>query len=206
MMILGLQDVPVSNLVLSKHHARKVNQKSPAFIELLASVKLSGILVPIAVYKDGAKYIVIAGQREAVERAMELAKEKGATMAIPLPVSVPSHCELMRPAAERLRTFLETIPMQKPEIPVIHNVDVATHEQPDEIKKALVQQLFSPVRWVETIELMYQQGIHTLVECGPNKVLSGLTKRINRNIQNFSTHDNISFSKTLDAIKEAVCS
>jgi [acyl-carrier-protein] S-malonyltransferase len=122
--------------------------------------------------------VVIAGSKAAVERACAQAKAKGAKRALPLPVSVPSHCALMRPAAERLRAALNDIQVKVPVIPVIHNADVATYGDPAAIKDALVRQLHSPVRWVETVQAMGAQGVRFIAECGPGKVLAGLNKRI----------------------------
>jgi [acyl-carrier-protein] S-malonyltransferase len=122
--------------------------------------------------------IVIAGNKAAVERGMELAKIKGAKRALPLPVSVPSHCALMKPAALKLAEYLKDVTMTTPKIPVIHNADVASYDNADKIKDALVRQLYSPVRWVETVQSVYTQGITQAAECGPGKVLAGLTKRI----------------------------
>lgn len=122
--------------------------------------------------------VVIAGNKAAVERGCALAKEKGAKRALPLPVSVPSHCALMRPAAEKLRIAMRDIAIQAPAIPVIHNADVATHATPDAIREALASQLFSPVRWVESMRLMAARGVTRIAECGPGKVLAGLNKRI----------------------------
>ena len=122
--------------------------------------------------------IVIAGNKAAVERGMELAKIKGAKRALPLPVSVPSHCALMKPAALKLAEYLKDVTITTPQIPVIHNADVASHDNADKIKDALVRQLYSPVRWVETVQAVYTQGITQATECGPGKVLAGLTKRI----------------------------
>jgi len=122
--------------------------------------------------------IVIAGNKAAVERGMELAKIKGAKRALPLPVSVPSHCALMKPAALKLAEYLNDVTMTTPQIPVIHNADVASYDNADKIKDALVRQLYSPVRWVETVQAVYTQGITQAAECGPGKVLAGLTKRI----------------------------
>lgn len=122
--------------------------------------------------------VVIAGHKAAVERGMVLAKEKGAKRALPLPVSVPSHCALMRPAAEQLATALEKIAIQSPQIPVLHNADVAAYSNPDQIRDALARQLYSPVRWVETVQAMANDGVTLAAECGPGKVLAGLTKRI----------------------------
>jgi [acyl-carrier-protein] S-malonyltransferase len=122
--------------------------------------------------------VVIAGERNAVERAMELAKAKGAKRALPLPVSVPSHCALMKPAADKLVQYLVSVNINTPKIDVLHNADVASYQDSDAIKDALARQLYSPVRWVETVQAVYQQGVLNSAECGPGKVLSGLTKRI----------------------------
>ena len=122
--------------------------------------------------------VVIAGNKAAVERGMELAKAKGAKRALPLPVSVPSHCALMRPAAEKLAEYLKSVTINTPQIPVIHNADVAAYNDAAQIKDALVRQLYSPVRWVETVQAIYAQGVNNSAECGPGKVLAGLTKRI----------------------------
>ncbi|OSI17007.1 ACP S-malonyltransferase [Neisseria dumasiana] len=124
--------------------------------------------------------VVIAGSAAAVERAMNLAKEKGAKRALPLPVSVPSHCSLMKPAAEKLAEALKNIDIKPPQIRVIHNADVASYDDPDKIKDALVRQLYSPVRWTETVNTLVAEGITQSAECGPGKVLAGLAKRINK--------------------------
>ncbi|UOO76354.1 ACP S-malonyltransferase [Neisseria sp. Dent CA1/247] len=124
--------------------------------------------------------VVIAGSAAAVERAMNLAKEKGAKRALPLPVSVPSHCSLMKPAAEKLAEALKNIDIRTPQIRVIHNADVASYNDPDKIKDALVRQLYSPVRWTETVNALVSEGITQSAECGPGKVLAGLAKRINK--------------------------
>lgn len=129
---------------------------------------------------------VIAGQTAAVQRAIELAKTAGAKIAKLIPVSVPSHSELMRSAAERMQDDLAKIEFKKPRIPVIQNVDVKAHENVAQIRQALVQQLYSPVRWVETIQQFNQQGINLIIECGPGKVLAGLIKRIEPNLTTLS--------------------
>ena len=126
--------------------------------------------------------VVVAGHKTAVERTVELAKAKGAKRALLLPVSVPSHCALMQPAAEKLATVLEGVAVQPPQIPVINNVDVAMPTDPAAIRSALVRQLHSPVRWVETVQKMAADGVDRLIECGPGKVLVGLNKRIERNM------------------------
>lgn len=127
--------------------------------------------------------VVIAGNREAVERAMELAKEEGAKRALLLPVSVPSHCRLMKPAAEELAQALQEVTFRQPEICVVHNADVLFYQEPNQIKDALVRQLYSPVRWTETIQLFCQEGMTQMAECGPGKVLAGLSKRIEKTVQ-----------------------
>ncbi|WP_076409576.1 ACP S-malonyltransferase [Shewanella sp. UCD-KL12] len=126
--------------------------------------------------------VVIAGSKDAVERAGALCKEAGAKMAVALPVSVPSHCELMRPAAEKLAVALESIAFKTPQIKVVNNVDVASPEAAAEIKDALVRQLYCPVRWSETVNALSAQGVTALFEIGPGKVLTGLAKRIDRSL------------------------
>lgn len=122
--------------------------------------------------------VVIAGDKAAVERGIELCKERGAKRAILLPVSVPSHCELMRPAAARLAEKLANVTVSSPVIPVLHNADVISVTDPEAIKDALVRQLYSPVRWVETMQAIAAMGITQMAECGPGKVLASLAKRI----------------------------
>jgi [acyl-carrier-protein] S-malonyltransferase len=130
-----------------------------------------------AVNLNSPGQVVIAGNKAAVERGMELAKAKGAKRALPLPVSVPSHCALMKPAAEKLAEYLKNVQVNAPQIPVLHNADVASYQDGEQIKDALVRQLYSPVRWVETVQAIHAQGVTQTAECGPGKVLAGLTKR-----------------------------
>ncbi|MBE4617807.1 ACP S-malonyltransferase [Vibrio navarrensis] len=141
--------------------------------------------------------VVIAGSKDAVERAGVLCKEAGAKRALPLPVSVPSHCALMKPAADKLAIALESIEFNAPQIPVINNVDVVAETDPAKIKDALVRQLYSPVRWTESVELMSNQGVEKLLEMGPGKVLTGLTKRIVKSLEAAAVNDMAS----LDAVK-----
>lgn len=122
--------------------------------------------------------VVIAGQVEAVARAIEACKAAGAKRALPLPVSVPSHCALMRPAAESLLKAMNEIEFKAPSTPVVNNVDVAMESSPDKIREALYRQLFMPVRWVEVVQALSKTGIERIIECGPGKVLCGLNKRI----------------------------
>ncbi|GAA5101190.1 ACP S-malonyltransferase [Wohlfahrtiimonas larvae] len=141
--------------------------------------------------------VVIAGTAAAVERASVMAKDKGARKAMPLPVSVPSHCLLMKPAAERLAVEMDTLTFSAPNIAVIHNVDVRTHNEAAEIKSSLVEQLYQPVRWTETVESMIAQGVAQLVECGPSKVLTGLTKRINKEAKSFNIDGEASLNEVV---------
>ena len=141
--------------------------------------------------------VVIAGQVTAVERAVELAKEAGAKRAVVLPVSVPSHCALMKPAADKLAERLAGISISAPQIPVINNCDVSKANDADAIRDALVRQLYSPVRWVETIQAMAGEGVNTLVECGPGKVLVGLNKRIVKEMKALAVYDLAGLESTL---------
>ncbi|MEE3422520.1 MAG: ACP S-malonyltransferase [Succinimonas sp.] len=145
--------------------------------------------------------VVIAGSKAAVDRAGELLKAAGAKRFLPLAVSVPSHCDLMKPAAERLKEALKGIKFQEPEIPVINNVDVTDAIAPDVIKDALVRQLYSPVRWVETEQAMAAAGVSVLVEVGPGKVLQGLSKRIVKEINALTFNDLASLDAALEAVK-----
>lgn len=148
--------------------------------------------------------VVIAGQRSAVERGVELAKAKGAKRAVMLPVSVPSHCALMRPAAEVLARHLEGVAVRLPEVPVLQNADVRAFDSVEAIKAALVRQLFSPVRWVETIRRMAADGVGLAAECGPGKVLAGLNKRIVPEMKCVTLTDPASIEATIIETKQYV--
>ena len=141
--------------------------------------------------------VVVAGNKAAVERLVDLAKERGAKRALLLPVSVPSHCALMQPAADQLASVLKEVAIQAPTIPVLNNADVASPSDPDAIRDALVRQLYSPVRWVETIQKMNSDGVDRLIECGPGKVLVGLNKRIERKMAAQAMFDPDSLSAAL---------
>src|SRR3990167_842267 len=145
--------------------------------------------------------IVAAGQTNGVDRAIRLAKAKGAKIAKLIPVSVPSHCALMQPAAERLAKDLQNIRIRIPKIPVIQNKDVTAHHDPEKIRSALVDQLVHPVRWVETIQSMANQNIHLFIEAGPSKVLAGLNKRIVQPGETLSVHSKESILAAISAIK-----
>lgn len=144
--------------------------------------------------------VVIAGNRSAVERGMEIAKGKGAKRALMLPMSVPSHCSLLKGAAEKLRAYLENVTINSPAIPVLHNADVAAYSDAARIKDALVRQLYSPVRWVETVQAFGQQGITHNVECAPGKVLAGLNKRIDTNQQALAINDSEAMKAAMAAL------
>lgn len=153
--------------------------------------------VVAAVNFNSPGQVVIAGHKAAVERAMEAAKALGAKRALPLPVSVPSHCALMQPAAERLAERLAQIEIKRPDTPVIHNADVAAAGDLPALREALARQLYRPVRWVETVQKMTADGVDTIVECGPGKVLMGLNKRINKALHNLTIADAATLNSTL---------
>ena len=145
--------------------------------------------------------VVIAGNKEAVERAGALCKEAGAKRALPLAVSVPSHCALMKPAADKLATTLNNMTFNAPQFAVINNVDVKVESSAANIKAALIAQLYSPVRWTETVEEMAKQGVTQLVEMGPGKVLTGLTKRIVDSLSACAVNDKASLDVAIENTK-----
>jgi len=142
--------------------------------------------------------VVIAGNKEAVERAGAACKAAGAKRALPLPVSVPSHCALMKPAADKMAVALENITFSAPQFSVVNNVDVKVESSPDAIRSALIRQLYSPVRWTESVEFMAAQGVEQLVEVGPGKVLTGLTKRIVDTLTAVAVNDTASLTAALE--------
>lgn len=144
--------------------------------------------------------VVIAGNVAAVERAMLAAKEAGAKRAVLLPVSVPSHCELMESAAQKLDEQLQQIAIDTPKMTLIHNVDVASHSAPEVIRNALKEQLYKPVRWADSIKFMHDQGVISFVECGPGKVLIGLNKRIAKDAEHMSIYDRETLNKVLEQL------
>lgn len=145
--------------------------------------------------------VVIAGHSQAVTQAVTLAKSKGAKLAVTLPVSIPSHCSLMQPAAEKLAFLLEETTLRPPEIPVFHNADVQQHPEAASIREILAHQLYRPVRWTETIKTIAAQGIQHVVECGPGKVLSGLNRRIDKSLENIALTDTGTLLKTAETLK-----
>jgi len=153
-----------------------------------------------AVNLNSPGQIVIAGHRTAVERAMALAKERGAKRAIMLPMSAPSHCALMRPAAEQLKRRLTSISIRVPSVPVLQNADVMAFTDAGQIKSALVEQLYRPVRWIETVQKLAAEGATTIVECAPGKVLTGLNKRIDANLNCLAINDRAGLDAAIAAV------
>jgi len=158
-----------------------------ALKDVCAEAAQGEVLEPANLNSPGQ--VVIAGHRAAVERGMALARQKGAKRAVMLPMSAPSHCSLMKPAAERLAERLAAIEVKKPIVPVIHNRFVESFDDPARIRQALVEQLYNPVRWIETVELLGRKGVKRVVECGPGKVLTGLSKRIVPDIEYIALND-----------------
>ena len=142
--------------------------------------------------------VVIAGNKDAVERAGAACKAAGAKRALPLPVSVPSHCALMKPAADKLAEALENITFRAPSVPVVNNVDVKCETSPEAIRSALVRQLYSPVQWTKSVEFMAAQGVTQLLEVGPGKVLTGLTKRIVDTLTASAINEPVALSAALE--------
>jgi len=145
--------------------------------------------------------VVVAGQKAAVERAIEGAKARGAKRAMLLPMSAPSHCTLMKPASDRLEIELHKLDLEMPRVPVIHNESVAAATNPAELREALVRQLYRPVRWAETIASLIKSGVTHIVECGPGKVLAGLNRRIGGDVQTIALTDVASLNDAVSALK-----
>lgn len=146
--------------------------------------------------------IVIAGHKNAVLRGMELAKSHGAKRVLMLPVSVPSHCSLMSRAADKMRQQLERVTLKSPKIPLLHNADVQQHNDPIAMKEILVQQLCKPVRWTETIRSFAAAGVLHIMECGPGKVLSGLNKHIDQNLQSLALPDGVALQHAVSILMQ----
>jgi len=155
-----------------------------------------------AVNFNAPAQVVIAGHKEAIERACEAAKAKGAKRALPLPVSAPFHSSLLKPASDRLREYLAGVTFSAPQIPLINNVDVAVLNDADAIKDALVRQAASPVRWVESVRKMAAMDVRDVVECGPGKVLAGLTKRIDGELTGHAIIDQASLHAVLETLQQ----
>ena len=168
--------------------------------EVIAACAEAGGVVQ-AVNFNSPGQVVIAGEKSAVERAIEKCRARGAKRAMPLPVSAPFHSTLMQPAADKLKGKLATVTLSTPQCALINNVDVKVESDPDRIRDALVRQAASPVRWVETIRRMAESGITHIVECGPGKVLAGMTKRIAPQVQSLSLSERASLEAALAALK-----
>ncbi|WP_106477088.1 ACP S-malonyltransferase [Phytohalomonas tamaricis] len=157
-----------------------------------------------AVNYNAPGQVVIAGQKGAVDRAIALCQEAGAKRAMPLPVSVPSHCDLMKPAAERLLEGIHAIEIKTPRYRVVQNVDASAHEDTEALTERLVAQLYCPVRWTQCVESMVSSGARVFIECGPGKVLTGLGKRIDRQIRGLAVNDPESLSAALELARETI--
>ena len=166
--------------------------------EVTSAMGQNGIEVVEAVNFNDPAQTVIAGSKAAVEKACEMLKAAGAKRALPLPVSAPFHSSLMKPAAEKLRVALAATELAAPQIPVLNNIDVAVQQDADAIRDALYRQAFGPVRWVECVQALKARGITHMIECGPGKVLAGLTRRIDAELTGAALYD----SATLTEIKE----
>ncbi|MBK6323451.1 ACP S-malonyltransferase [Candidatus Aalborgicola defluviihabitans] len=158
-------------------------------LEVTQSFGAGSIEIVEAVNFNDPAQTVIAGSKAAVDKACELLKANGAKRALPLPVSAPFHSRLMQPAAEKLKERLASIDLATPQIPLINNIDVAVETNPGRIRDALYRQAFGPVRWVECVQAIKARGLHTLVECGPGKVLAGMVKRIDPELTGLALFD-----------------
>jgi [acyl-carrier-protein] S-malonyltransferase len=166
-----------------------------------AEAAAAGAGVVEAVNFNAPLQVVIAGHKGAVEKACEIAKAKGAKRALPLPVSAPFHSSLLKPASDRLRERMAGLPFSAPTIPLVNNVDVAIVNDPTQIKDALVRQAAAPVRWVECVQKMAAEGVTHVIECGPGKVLAGMTKRIDGNLVGGAIFDPASLQEALALLK-----
>lgn len=191
--ILMQEAVPQGNGAM----AAIIGLDDPAVVEICRKVSgPEGIVAPANFNAPGQ--VVIAGNTDAVNAAIEAASQAGARRAVTLSVSVPSHCSLMESAAEKFSKFLDHIDFEVPDVPVIHNVDVASHTASEVIRGVLVKQMYSPVRWVDSMKFLYDQGVTKIIECGPGKVLSGLIKRIVRECETYPVFDAASLDKAME--------
>ncbi len=170
-----------------------------AIINICQQTSVNSGLVVAAVNFNSPGQVVIAGNAAAVEQAGEALKEAGAKRVLPLPVSVPSHSILMQPAAEQLAEFIQTVEISTPSIQILHNYDAKSHDTPEHIRDALIKQLYMPVRWTETVAII-SDGADAIVECGPGKVLAGLSRRINPEVSSFSLDSIRSMDRFLDSM------
>lgn len=159
-----------------------------------------GVVSPVNYNSPGQ--LVIAGEAKAVANAIDLCNERGARKAMPLPVSAPFHTSLMRPAADRLAIDIEKVQFNSPKIAVVHNVNGETQSDAQKIKDVMIEQIYSPVKWVTCVEYLASKNIELVVECGPGKVLCGLNRRINKNLKSFATETNATLQLALDATQQ----
>ena len=203
-------------LPLVRHRAQAMQEAVPAGEGAMAAIlgldddAVRAVCVEVAqgqvvqaVNFNAPSQVVIAGSRAAVERAMQACKARGAKRAVPLPVSAPVHSSLMQPAADRLRSFLAQVAVRKSTIDVIHNVDLSVSADPAQVRDALVRQAAAPVRWVETIRKMAAAGVTHVIECGPGRVLAGLTRRIDGSLAGLAIADRASLESVLQQVKNA---
>jgi len=174
-----------------------------ACADMTGAMGQNGTEVVEAVNFNDPVQTVIAGTKAAVDKACEVLKGMGAKRALPLPVSAPFHSSLMKPAAERLKVALAGVALVEPKIPVVNNIDVAIESNPDRIRDALYRQAFGPVRWVECIQKIKAMGLHTVVECGPGKVLAGMTKRIDAELTGLPMYDPATLAEARAAVSQA---
>ncbi len=170
-----------------------------AIVQACTGAAQGEVVAPVNYNSPGQ--VVIAGHSAAVERAMTACKEAGAKRALSLPVSAPFHTSLMRPAAERLEAQIQATVFQAPEIPVVHNVTARAESDPEVIKALMVEQIYSPVRWVECIQTLRAQGVETTLECGPGKVLSGLNKRIDKSLATLAMETPDELTTALESVQ-----
>ena len=167
-----------------------------AILEACANAQSLGVVDAVNFNAPGQ--VVIAGSNAAVEAAMESCKAAGAKRALPLPVSAPFHTSLMKPAADNLANLVNTVNFSAPQVPVVHNVHAQTETDPETIKALMLEQIYSPVKWVDCVNQLKSNGATTLIECGPGKVLGGLTKRIDREITSLATDSVADFTAALE--------
>jgi [acyl-carrier-protein] S-malonyltransferase len=168
-------------------------------IDLCKNIDSEEIIEPVNFNSPGQ--VVIAGHRTIIEKSLENFKQAGAKRALLLPVSVPSHCALMRPAANEFESYLRTFDFYQPKLPVVHNVDCKIYNDVTQIKNALVNQLYNPVQWTKSIEYIMQQNVNVFVEAGPGKVLTALNKRIHKELESYSTQTLEVLQQTIELIK-----
>lgn len=172
-----------------------------AIVEQVCAASSDATGVVSAVNYNSPGQLVIAGNASAVEKATAACKEKGALKAMPLPVSAPFHTSLMKPAAERLAGEIAATSFSSPLIPVVHNINALPENDADKIKHIMIEQIYNAVRWVGCVNYMVTQGVDTMLECGPGKVLCGLNRRINKSITSYSTEARADLQSALDLIK-----